>query len=79
MPPATGMNYGSWAIVGLVFGVFVRRTHKSWWQRYNFVLGSALDSSVSLAGMVIFFAVYYTGASDRLKWWGTEVYKVWKP
>ncbi|OJJ03412.1 hypothetical protein ASPVEDRAFT_890167 [Aspergillus versicolor CBS 583.65] len=75
IPPATGMNYGSWAIVGLVFGVFIRRNHNAWWRSYNYVLGSALDSSVSLAGLIIFFTIYYTGASDKFSWWGTEVYK----
>ncbi|KAL2809107.1 OPT superfamily oligopeptide transporter [Aspergillus granulosus] len=75
IPPATGINYGSWAIVGLFFGVFMRRRHNAWWRRYNFILSSSLESSVSFGGMVIFFAVYYSGVSGRLKWWGTEVYK----
>lgn len=76
IPPATGMNYGSWAIVGLFFGYFVRKRYNGWWRRYNFVLDSALESSVSLAAFVIFFAIYYSGVSDRLSWWGTDVYKV---
>ncbi|KAE8423677.1 OPT oligopeptide transporter protein-domain-containing protein [Aspergillus pseudocaelatus] len=75
IPPATGMNYGSWAIVGLVFGFYIRRNFNSWWRSYNYVLGSALDSSVSLAGLIIFFTVYYTGAADKFSWWGTEVHK----
>lgn len=76
MPPATGMNYGSWAIVGLFFGYFVRKRYNYWWRRYNFILSSSLETSVSLAGVIIFFAVYYSGVSDRLTWWGTDVYKV---
>ncbi|CAG7985323.1 unnamed protein product [Penicillium olsonii] len=75
IPPATGMNYGSWAIVGIFFGFYIRTNYNSWWRSYNYVLGSALDSSVSLAGLVIFFTVYYTGASDKFSWWGTTVYK----
>ncbi|KAL4908705.1 hypothetical protein BDW74DRAFT_173937 [Aspergillus multicolor] len=75
IPPATGLNYGSWAIVGLFFGVFMRRKHNGWWRRYNFILSSSLESSVSLGGMIIFFAVYYSGVLGRLNWWGTEVYK----
>lgn len=76
IPPATGMNYGSWAIVGLVFGYYIRRDYNASWRSYNYVLGSAFDSSVSLAGLVIFFAVFYTGVSQDFSWWGTEVYKV---
>lgn len=76
MPPASGMNYGSWAVVGLIFGYFVRKRYNGWWRRYNFILSSSLETSVSLAGVVIFFAVYYPGVSDRVAWWGTDVYKV---
>ncbi|KAI9929509.1 hypothetical protein ASPWEDRAFT_534740 [Aspergillus wentii DTO 134E9] len=75
IPPATGTNYGSWAIVGLIFGWWIRRNFRDWWRRYNFVLSSAMDCSVSLAGVVIFFAIFYSGASKHFKWWGTNVYK----
>ncbi|EJT71909.1 OPT family small oligopeptide transporter [Gaeumannomyces tritici R3-111a-1] len=67
IPPATGTNHGSWAIVGLIFGLY--------WQRYNFVLDSALDCSLAIAGVFIFFTLFYTGAVDKFSWWGTEVYK----
>ncbi|KAL2838615.1 OPT oligopeptide transporter protein-domain-containing protein [Aspergillus pseudoustus] len=75
LPPATGMNYGSWVIVALVFGWVIRRRKGAWWTKYNFVLSAALDSSVSVAGVVIFLAVYFTGAAGHIKWWGTTVYK----
>mgnify|MGYP002717804615 CR=1 FL=1 len=76
LPPATGMNYGSWAVVGLTFGWLVRKRLHSWWSKYNFVLSSAMDSSVGIAGAMIFFAIYFTGASEHFNWWGTEVHKV---
>lgn len=76
IPPVSGTNYGSWAVVGLVFGVVVKRRARTWWRKYNFVLSSALDCSVAIAGVVIFFAVFYSGASKHLSWWGTQVYKV---
>ncbi|KAL3456041.1 OPT oligopeptide transporter protein-domain-containing protein [Aspergillus heterothallicus] len=75
LPPATGMNYGSWVVVAVVFGWVIRRRQGAWWAKYNFVLSAALDSSVGVAGVVIFLAVYFTGAAANLKWWGTEVYK----
>ncbi|KAK8859023.1 Sexual differentiation process protein isp4 [Apiospora arundinis] len=74
IPPATGMNYGSWAIVGLLFGLLVKRRARTWWRRYNFVLSSALECSVAIAGIVIFFAIFYTGAAKKFNWWGTTVY-----
>lgn len=76
LPPATGMNYGSWAIVGLTFSWFIRKRLHAWWSKYNFVLSSALDSSVSVAGVLIFLTIFFTGASKHFKWWGTDVYKV---
>lgn len=76
LPPASGTNYGSWAIVGLIFGVYVKRKYALWWKRYAFVLSAALDSSIAIAAVIIFFAVFWTKAADQFTWWGTTVYKV---
>ncbi|GJN76776.1 hypothetical protein PLIIFM63780_000263 [Purpureocillium lilacinum] len=76
IPPASGTNYGSWALVGLVFGLLVKRCRRTWWKKFNFVLSASLDCSTAISGIIIFFAVVYTGASNRLSWWGTEVYQV---
>ncbi|KAF1933125.1 OPT superfamily oligopeptide transporter [Didymella exigua CBS 183.55] len=75
LPPASGTNYGSWAIVGLVFGVYVKRKYALWWKRYTFVLSAALDSSIAIAAVIIFFAVFWTKVSENFSWWGTTVYK----
>ncbi|OKO97868.1 Glutathione transporter 1 [Penicillium subrubescens] len=50
------------------------RVH-GWWSKYNFVLSSALDPSVGIAGVFIFLTIYFTGASERFSWWGTDVYQ----
>lgn len=76
LPPASGTNYGSWAIVGLIFGVYVKSKYALWWKRYTFVLSAALDSSIAIAAVIIFFAVFWTKAADQFTWWGTTVYKV---
>lgn len=76
IPPASGVNYSSWCIVGLVFGLWIKRRNKQWWKQYNFILSSAMDCSVAIAAILIFFALFYTGASKHFKWWGTDVYKV---
>ncbi|KAH7192843.1 OPT oligopeptide transporter protein-domain-containing protein [Fusarium flagelliforme] len=75
IPPASGVNYGSWALFGLLFGVVVKKRKADWWRRFNFVFSSALDCSVAIAGIVIFFSIFYTGAAKNFKWWGTDVYK----
>ncbi|KAM3540159.1 hypothetical protein ARSEF1564_006902 [Beauveria bassiana] len=76
IPPASGTNYGSWAIVGLIFGLLIKQRKRLWWKQYNFILSSAMDCSVAIAGILIFFSIFYTGASSHFKWWGTEVHKV---
>ncbi|KAH0303562.1 OPT superfamily oligopeptide transporter, partial [Aureobasidium melanogenum] len=75
LPPATGTNYGSWVIVGLIFGLLIKKRAFNWWQKYNFVLSAALDSSVAIAGAIIFFTIFYTGAAKGFSWWGTTVYQ----
>ncbi|KAF1854537.1 hypothetical protein Lal_00010357 [Lupinus albus] len=75
IPPASGVNYGSWALFGLLFGALIKKRKTGWWHRFNFVLSSALDCSVAIAGIIIFFAIFYTGAADNFSWWGTNVYK----
>ncbi|KAL6837879.1 OPT superfamily oligopeptide transporter [Trichoderma camerunense] len=75
IPPASGTNYGSWVIVGLVFGLWIKKKSRGWWRRYNFVLSSALDCATAIAGIIIFFAIFYTGAADKFSWWGTTVHE----
>jgi hypothetical protein len=76
LPPASATNYGSWAVVGLVSGVYIKHVYNAWWKRYTFVLSAALDSSIAIAAVIIFFAMFWTKASDHFTWWGTTVYKV---
>ncbi|TDL23824.1 small oligopeptide transporter [Rickenella mellea] len=79
-PPATAVNYVPWAIVGFIFQYVIRRRHFSWWAKYNYVLSAALDSSVAIGAMLIFFALQFPlngsiGANTIQKWWGNSVYQ----
>lgn len=51
----------------------VKRKYPSWWDRYNYILSSALDSGVALAAVVIFFAVQFNNV--ELTWWGNTVWR----
>ena len=55
IPPASGVNYVPWTIVGFVFQYVIRRRHFSWWTKYNYVLSAALDSGVAISIILIFF------------------------
>lgn len=74
MPPATGINFSSWAMTGFVFQYWIRRRHFKWWSRYNYILSAALDSGVAVGAIVIFFCLQYpnNGGFD-LVWWGNTV------
>ncbi|CAG7956299.1 unnamed protein product [Penicillium salamii] len=73
VPPATGINYSSWALVNYIFNHFIKRRYFTWWTKYNYVLAAALDTGLALSGIVIFFCISYPGAHFP-KWWGNTVY-----
>ncbi|CAG8032239.1 unnamed protein product [Penicillium salamii] len=73
VPPATGINYSSWALVNYIFHSFIKRRYFAWWTKYNYVLTAALDTGLALSGIVIFFCISYPGALFP-KWWGNTVY-----
>ncbi|XP_058080594.1 oligopeptide transporter 4-like [Magnolia sinica] len=69
MPPATALNYNSWALVGTIFNFFIFRYQKKWWQRYNYVLSAALDAGVAFMGVLLYFTL--TMENRSVVWWGT--------
>jgi len=74
MPPATGINFSAWGLVGFIFQFYIRRYRFMWWMRYNYVLSLALDFSVALATFVIFFTIILPTGGLQLNWWGNTVY-----
>ncbi|KAH7104202.1 OPT-domain-containing protein [Auriculariales sp. MPI-PUGE-AT-0066] len=75
IPPATGINYSSWFVVGTVFQYFFRRRHFAWWSKFNYVLSAALDSGTIISILVIFFALQLPKGIEQPQWWGTTVFK----
>ncbi|EOD46007.1 putative small oligopeptide opt family protein [Neofusicoccum parvum UCRNP2] len=73
VPPATGINYSSWAVVNYIFNHWLKRKFFAWWTKYNYVLAAALDTGTALAGIIIFFCVTYPGGVFP-DWWGNTVY-----
>ncbi|KDN42409.1 putative isp4-oligopeptide transporter [Tilletiaria anomala UBC 951] len=75
-PPATGINFTSWFLVGFIFQYWVRRRSFGWWASFNYVLSAALDSGTAISGIVIFFALSYPSTyalqdgNKVLQWWG---------
>ena len=57
IPPATGINYSSWFLVGFIFQYLIRKKNFAWWSKFNYVLSSALDSGTIISIMFIFFTL----------------------
>lgn len=75
MPPATGINYSSWLIVGFFFNWFMRRYHFRWWMRYNYILAAGLDAGVAISLLFIFFALQVPKGGITLNWWGNTAWQ----
>ncbi|BGP43973.1 hypothetical protein JCM10450v2_008189 [Rhodotorula kratochvilovae] len=75
MPPATGINYSSWFLVGFIFQFLMRRRHFRWWSKYNFILSAGLDAGTVISALVIFFTLQLPkGGTIALNWWGNRVF-----
>ncbi|KAK4683607.1 hypothetical protein P7C73_g6631, partial [Tremellales sp. Uapishka_1] len=73
IPPASGINYASFLVVGFVFQFWVRRKAFAWWSKYNYVLSAALDVGTLLSAVFIFLFLDLPGAS--VNWSGNTIYQ----
>jgi hypothetical protein len=74
IPPASGINFSSWFMVGFIFQYFMRRRHFRWWLRYNYILSAALDAGCGIAVIIIFFAIQFPRGGVSFNWWGNTVW-----
>ena len=71
IPPATPMNYISWAIVkyhpspelwlisdSFIFNFYIKRSWSGWWTKYNYVLSAGLDIGLAIGTIFIFFVCH---------------------
>lgn len=50
---------------------YLRKRYLTWWEKYTYVLSSAILSGIAFSGIIIFFAVQYHDKS--IDWWGNNV------
>ncbi|KAI5287287.1 hypothetical protein KEM54_006097 [Ascosphaera aggregata] len=72
IPPATPLNYLSWAVIGTIFNRYIRNKYRGWWSRYNYILSGGLDSGLAICTILIFFTLGLT-QTNFPSWWGTRI------
>jgi len=75
IPPATGINYSSWFLVGMIFQYFVRTRNFRWWSKFNYILSASLDSGTISSVIFVFLTLQFPkGGNIALNWWGNLVW-----
>jgi len=72
IPPATPLNYLTWATVGFIFNKFIKDRHRGWWSQYNYITSAGLDIGLAVSTIIIFFCLTLTNTSPP-NWWGNNV------
>ncbi|KAM3486092.1 hypothetical protein MY8738_000843 [Beauveria namnaoensis] len=70
IPPATALNYLSWAWVGFLFNKYIRNKYRGWWMQFNYITSAGLDVGLALSTILIFFALSLSG-TEMAPWWGS--------
>ncbi|TRM69006.1 OPT oligopeptide transporter protein-domain-containing protein [Schizophyllum amplum] len=74
IPPATGINYSSWFLVGFIFQFLIRKRNFAWWSKFNYVTSAAIDSGTVLSLIFIFLTLQFPKGGVNLDWWGNTVF-----
>ncbi|AMD20402.1 HDL342Cp [Eremothecium sinecaudum] len=72
IPPANAYNVVIYCLVGIFFGLYVKRNKFHWWAKYNYTLALAMDLGVAIAVLIMFFALTWHNI-DPPNWWGNNV------
>ena len=72
IPPATGINYSSWFLVGFVFQHLIWEYNFTCWSKFNYVTGAAMDAGTGVSIFLLFF--FPKGETNAVNWWGNSVF-----
>lgn len=69
--PYNLLYYTGGLYLSYLFMYHIKKNYLLWWEKYNYILTSALSAGVAFSALLIFFTVKYD--SLEIKWWGNEV------
>lgn len=69
IPPATPLNYLSWAAVGYIFNKYIKDRYRGWWMRFNYVTSAGLDAGLAVSTIIIVLTISLTN-TNYPQWWG---------
>jgi hypothetical protein len=55
----------SGVIVGILSQIWLRRYHRGWYKKYNYILGGALDGGTEMMVLILAFAVFGAAGIPR--------------
>jgi OPT family small oligopeptide transporter len=60
IPPASTINYTTWAAVGFVFNKVIKNRYRGWWSNYNYITSAGLDCGLAISTIIIFLTLQLT-------------------
>ena len=69
--PYNLLYYTGGLYISYIFMYEIKRNYLLWWEKYNYILTSALSAGVAFSALLIFFTVQYH--PHPLLWWGNLV------
>lgn len=72
IPPATPYNYATYCMVGMFFGIFVKKRFTQWYFKYNYSLSAGLDIGLAYSSLIIFLCLQLTNTNFP-SWWGNNI------
>lgn len=67
--PYNLLYYTGGFYLSFIFMYYIKKNYLLWWEKYNYILTSALSAGVAFSALIIFFTVQ----SRTLDWWGNTI------
>lgn len=69
--PYNLLYYTGGLYLSYIFMYHIKRHYILWWEKYNYILTSALSAGVAFSALALYFTVQYNG--HDLDWWGNRL------